>query len=115
MSRQQLAPWEQRRSERVRASLFAIWDMTQTSVSSADVIDFSADGCFMHSRNGLPKQPEVDLQLRLPTERWITARGRIIRTREPDGFGVHFTQLAGEDRAMLELLVEYYRDEQRGA
>lgn len=111
MSRQQVAIAEQRRSERVRASLFAIWDMTQSSVSSADVINFSADGCFMHSRNGLPKSSEVDLQLRLPTERWIQARGRIIRTREPDGFGVHFTEVSPEDRAMLELLVQYYRED----
>jgi hypothetical protein len=101
---------EQRRCERVRASLFAIWEMTQTTVSSADVINFSTDGCFMHSRNGLPSGPEVVLQLRLPTERWLQARGRVIRTSEPDGFGVHFTELTGEDRAMLELLVEYYRD-----
>jgi hypothetical protein len=101
---------EQRRSERVRASLFAIWEMTQTNVSSADVINLSTDGCFMHSRNGLPSRPEVDLQLRLPTERWIQARGRVIRTSEPDGFGVYFTELTGEDRAMLELLVEYYRN-----
>lgn len=109
MSRQQVAMQEQRRSERVRASLFAIWEMTQTNVSSADVINFSADGCFMHSRNGLPSRPEVDLQLRLPTERWIRTRGRIVRTSEPDGFGVHFTELTDEDRAMLELLVEYFR------
>jgi hypothetical protein len=102
---------EQRRSERVRASLFAIWDMTQQNVSSADVINFSTEGCFMHSRNGLPKKPLVDLQLRLPTERWIQTRGRVIRTSEPDGFGVHFTELTEQDRTMLELLVDYYRDE----
>jgi hypothetical protein len=83
--------------------------MTQESVSSADVINFSPDGCFMHSRNGLPKTEEVELQLRLPTERWIQTRGRVIRTSEPDGFGVHFTELKPEDRMMLELLVDYYR------
>jgi hypothetical protein len=111
LSQQQTAMQEQRRSERVRASLFAIWDMTQANVSSADVINFSTVGCFMHSRNGLPTKPVVDLQLRLPTERWIQTRGRVIRTSEPDGFGVHFTELTDEDRAMLELLVDYYRDE----
>jgi hypothetical protein len=110
LSLQQTVMREQRRSERVNASLFAIWEMTQATVLSADVINFSVDGCFMHSRNGLPTRPEVDLQLRLPTERWIQARGRIIRTSEPDGFGVHFTELTYEDRTMLELLVEYYRD-----
>lgn len=110
MSRQQTATYDQRRSERARASLFAIWEMTQAAVSSGDVINLSADGCFMHSRNGLPANPEVSLQLRLPTERWLQARGRIVHTSEPDGFGVHFTELAHEDRAMLELLVEYYRD-----
>lgn len=109
MSQQQVALQDQRRSERVRASLFAIWDMTPQSVSSADVVNLSTEGCFMHSRNGLPKKAEVDLQLRLPTERWILARGRIIRTSEPDGFGVHFTELAEQDRIMLQLLVDYYR------
>jgi hypothetical protein len=111
LSQQASARQEQRSSRRVRASLFAIWEMTQQSVSSADVINFSAGGCFMHSRNGLPSNPFVDLQLRLPTERWIQTRGRVIRTSEPDGFGVHFTELAEQDRMMLELLVDYYRDE----
>ena len=110
MSRKPEPLREQRHSERVRASLFAIWEMTQSTVSSADIINFSTDGCFMHSRNGLPKSPVVDLQLRLPTERWLQARGRVIRTSEPDGFGVYFTELAPQDRTMLELLVDYYRD-----
>ena len=63
----------------------------------------------MHSRNGLPAKEVVDLQLRLPTERWLQARGRVIRTSEPDGFGVHFTELTEQDRTMLELLVDYYK------
>lgn len=111
MSQQQRALAEQRRAERVRASLFAIWDMTQTNVASADVINFSTGGCFMHSRNGLPDKQEVDLQLRLPTERWLQTRGRIVHTHEPDGFGVNFTEMTEQDRAMLELLVDYYRGE----
>jgi hypothetical protein len=111
LSQQQIALQEQRQAERVSASLFAIWEMTQAKVSSADVINLSANGCFMHSRNGLPTKPVVDLQLRLPTERWIHTRGRVIRTSEPDGFGVHFTELTEQDRSMLELLVDYYRQE----
>jgi hypothetical protein len=111
LSQQQRAMAEQRQAERVRASLFAIWDMTQANVASADVINFSALGCFMHSRNGLPTRQVVDLQLRLPTERWIQTRGRVVRTSEPDGFGVYFTELTDEDRTMLELLVDYYRGE----
>lgn len=112
MSQHKRALREQRQAERVHASLFAIWEMTQSAVSSADVINFSTQGCFMHSRNGLPSKPVIDLQLRLPTERWMQTRGRIIRTSEPDGFGVSFTDLTDEDRMMLALLVEYYRDEQ---
>jgi hypothetical protein len=111
LSRHQTALREQRQSERVRVSLFAIWDMTQQSVSSADVVNFSREGCFMHSRNGLPTSPTVELQLRLPTERWIQTRGRIVHTHEPDGFGVSFTELSEEDRTMLGLLMDYYRDE----
>ena len=110
MSQQQRAVREQRQAERVRASLFAIWDMTQQSVSSGDVINFSANGCFMHSRNGLPSKPVVDLQLRLPTERWLHTRGRVIHTHEPDGFGVSFMELTVEDRMMLGLLIDYYKE-----
>lgn len=111
MSQQQTALREQRQKERVRVSLFAIWEMTQQSVSSGDVVNFSDRGCFMHSRNGLPTKPTVELQLRLPTERWIQTRGRIVHTHEPDGFGVSFTDLSEEDRAMLGLLMDYYREE----
>lgn len=111
MSRQKVAFREQREAERVEASLFAIWEMTQSTVSSADVINFSTTGCFMHSRNGLPSKPVVDLQLRLPTERWLQTRGRVVRTSEPDGFGLQFTELSDEDRRMLALLVDYYRNE----
>lgn len=103
---------DQRLAERVKTSLFAIWDMSQQTVASGDVINFSTNGCFMHSRNGLPTQPVVDLQLRLPTERWLVTRGRVIHTCQPDGFGVSFTEMSEEDRHMLGLLVEYYRDGQ---
>lgn len=102
---------EQRQTERIRTSLYAIWEMTQQSVLSGDVTNFSTTGCFVQSRNGLPTKPEVELQLRLPTERWIQTRGHVIHRNEPDGFGVSFTELADEDRAMLSLLAAYYRDE----
>ncbi len=41
----------------------------------------------------------------------MRTRGRVIRTSEPDGFGVAFTELTDEDRGMLALLIDYYRDE----
>jgi hypothetical protein len=103
---------EQRQSERTRASLYAIWEMTQQSVLSGDVLNFSREGCYVQSRSGLPSRPEVDLQVRLPTERWIRARASVRHTTEPDGFGLSFTGLTPEDRSMLGLLADYYREEE---
>jgi hypothetical protein len=112
LSQHQTAPQEQRRTERVSTSLYAIWEMTQQSVLSGDVTNFSTNGCFVQSRSGLPTKPVVDLQLRLPTERWIMTRGHVVHTNQPDGFGLNFTGLNDEDRMMLGLLVDYYKDEQ---
>ena len=112
MSQHQTAMREQRRTERVRTSLYAIWEMTQQSVLSGDVTNFSAAGCFVQSRSGLPTKPVVDLQLRLPTERWIRTRGHVVHTTQPEGFGVNFTELTDEDRTMLGLLIDYYKAEQ---
>lgn len=103
---------EQRLAERVSASLYAIWEMTQQSVLSGDVTNFSTTGCFVQSRHGLPTNADVELQLRLPTERWIRTRGHIVHTSRMDGFGLTFTELKDEDRTMLGLLVDYYKDEQ---
>jgi hypothetical protein len=102
---------ERRRAERVRTSLYAIWEMTQQSVFSGNVANFSVTGCFVQSKSGLPAKPVVDIRFRLPTERWMTLQGSVVYVGEQHGFGVSFAELSKEDRSMLELLMEYYREE----
>ena len=103
---------ERRQARRTKASLYAIWDLTTQSVASGHATDFSLAGCFVRSRNGLPANPQLSIQFRTPTERWLEARGEVARVGGEDGFGVSFTWLSDEDRKMLELLEEYYVDEQ---
>ena len=102
---------ERRQAERVPSSLYAIWEMTQQSVFSGDVANFSTSGCFVQSRSGVPARPVLDIRFRLPTERWMTLQGNVVYVGEQHGFGVSFAELSREDRRMLELLIEYYRDE----
>jgi hypothetical protein len=99
---------ERRRARRFNSSLYVIWDLTTQSVASGQTANFSATGCFVHSRNGLPTKPALSIRFRLPTERWMEVQGRVTRTAADDnGFGVSFTAISDEDRAMLRLLEEY--------
>ena len=65
----------------------------------------------MQSKSGVPAKPVLDIRFRLPTERWMTLQGNVVYVGEQHGFGVSFAELSGEDRSMLELLMEYYREE----
>ena len=98
---------ERRQARRFNSSLYVIWDLTTQSVASGQTLNFSATGCFIRSRNGLPAKPALSIRLRLPTERWMEIRGSVVRAGVENGFGVSFTELSDEDRAMLGLLEEY--------
>jgi c-di-GMP-binding flagellar brake protein YcgR len=98
---------ERRQARRFNSSLYVIWDLTTQSVASGQTLNFSATGCFIRSRNGLPTKPALSIRLRLPTERWMEIRGAVVRAGMENGFGVSFTELSDEDRAMIGLLEEY--------
>ena len=98
---------ERRQARRFNSSLDVIWDMTTQSVASGQTLNFSATGCFISSRNGLPTKPALSIRFRLPTERWMEVSGAVVRAGTENGFGVSFTELSDEDRAMLGLLEEY--------
>lgn len=102
-----IAMQERRQASRFNSSLYVIWDLTAQSVASGQTANFSATGCFIHSRNGLPTKPRLSIRFRLPTERWMEIQGKVVHTGWADGFGVSFTELSNEDRAMLGLLEEY--------
>jgi hypothetical protein len=99
---------ERRQARRFCTSLYVIWDLTTQSVASGQTTNVSATGCFVQSRNGLPTKPALSIRFRLPTERWMQVQGRVSRAvTDENGFGVSFTAISDEDRAMLRLLEEY--------
>lgn len=99
-----------RQAERVRTSLYAVWDLHRETVRSGTVTDLSPTGCFIQSATGLSPAERVEILLRLPTERWLSLPSTVARLQEEIGFGVRFGELACEDREMLRLLAEYYGD-----
>jgi hypothetical protein len=102
---------ERRQSERVKAGLYAIWDLTRESVSSGNVVHLSQSGCFVESRVHLNPDHPINIMLRIPTERWLSIPAKVTHVDGGEGFGVSFSSLHDLDRRMLDLLVEYYRSE----
>jgi hypothetical protein len=53
----------------------------------------------------------IKIRIRLPTERWMMLAGQVRHVLRRVGFGVQFTDLDAGDASMLDLLVDYYRDD----
>ncbi|MGH9943164.1 MAG: PilZ domain-containing protein, partial [Pyrinomonadaceae bacterium] len=69
--------------------------------------NLSAQGCFILSYARLARNEVVDGRVLLPTERWLDFRGGVAHYTEGVGFGIRFLGLTDEERAMIELVVDY--------
>lgn len=103
----------QRESERVEVdtALYILWEMADGSLGSGKITSLSRQGCFVQTKMETNPGLGLTLRLRLPTERWMLLRGRIIHVLKKVGFGMQFTEMNDADSEMLSLLLEYYREE----
>jgi hypothetical protein len=98
-------------AERVRVNLNARWqgcfDQQEGSVA-----DISTSGCFILTSGEVTPMELIDLEIQLPTERWIRLFGQVIYHIEDMGFGLRFA-VGGDDNNELKLLthfIEYARE-----
>jgi hypothetical protein len=74
------------------------------AIANTRLSDVSTDGAFVESVNQLPVGTDLRLRFQLGG-RTVEVSGRIVQSMPQFGFGVHFTQVAPEDRAALAALV----------
>ena len=81
---------EKRASKRIPVKLEVCWEKpsgTQLVVIS----DLSRGGCFIKTLAQPAIGSAINLDLRLPTGKWLSLDGTVVRCKPGDGFGVHFT------------------------
>lgn len=103
---------ELREAERVEidTAIYILWG-GEDSLRGGKITSLSKKGCFIQTRSEALSGQRIKIRIRLPTERWMMLEGEVRHVLRRVGFGVQFTALAEDDACMLDLLVDYYRDE----
>jgi len=71
------------------------------------VSNLSLSGCFFLTYAPVKFHEIVRAQILLPTERWLSIKGEVLHQVARVGFGVRFLSLSAEEKALLELVLEY--------
>lgn len=95
-------PPERRRSLRIpfTAGVVAVEPRSQTEID-AHTTDLSAYGCYVDTMSPLPAQTEIDLRLTRNGKSFHT-RARVMYCQAGVGMGLLFTEIAPEERPMIE-------------
>ncbi len=105
---------ERRRNERLRTDLHVCWEGVLTR-RSGTIVDVSASGCFILTRDDVQPKELIRLEIESPTGRAIYLWGEVVYQVPEMGFALHFTGTDPTEQAMLELLLGYLREGQGGA
>ena len=101
---------EQRRHERVTVDLHVYWGWTYDCPFQDRIISISEGGYFLRTERGAPRSQPVFVRFWLPEQK--TLRGEVRYHLERWGVGVEFKGLSADETALLNALVEYYRQKQ---
>lgn len=95
-------------AERVRVNLNARWQGCFDEQEGC-VADISTSGCFILTSGEVTPMELIDLEIQLPTERWIRLFGQVIYHIEDMGFGLRFTVGDGgnDELKLLTNFIEY--------
>ena len=95
---------ERRTNERVVVNLSAKW-RGASGMHEGRVEDLSVKGCFVNTREAVDVGEIVSLLIKLPSEQWLTLRGKVVYAQQLVGFGLRFSTLDDEERIALDQLV----------
>ena len=101
---------ERRQAERVYVRLNARWEGVLAQCEG-HIVDLSTTGCFVLSADRVKPKELIRVEIQLPTEGWIYLWGEVVYRIEEMGFALHFTGVSDIEQGMLDLLLEYMRDE----
>ena len=98
---------ERRTAERISVSLEAIWE-GMSGRRESRITDISPHGCFLESCAQTSVGERIKFLLRTPTDRWLVLNGEVAFYQPMVGFGLRFTDISEQDKAMLCQLIEFY-------
>ncbi len=99
---------ERRTTERVSVLLDASWE-GMSGHHLARVSDISIGGCFVETFGPAKTAEVLDFSVCLPGGRWLQLQGEVTYHQPHVGFGVRFTNLSDEERALIAQLIESAR------
>jgi PilZ domain len=100
---------ERRGSERKRILLEAKWEgMSRTHEARVD--DVSLGGCFVNTFGRVEMNEVVNLQIQLPSGKWLPLRGYVASCQPGVGFGLYFTSLSEDESVALKELIASVRE-----
>jgi len=101
---------ERRQADRVYVQLNARWEGVLAQCEG-HVVDLSATGCFVLTSDRVKPKELIRVEIQLPTEGWLFLWGEVVYRIEEMGFALRFTGVSDMEQAMLDLLLEFMREE----
>jgi len=98
-------PDERRNNKRKRILLEAKWESMADS-HEARVDDVSLGGCFVNTFGRVELNEAVNLQILVPSGKWMALRGRVASRQPGVRFGLAFGPLTDDETAGLSELIE---------
>jgi PilZ domain len=101
---------ERRQAERVYVRLNARWEGVMAQCEG-HIVDLSVTGCFVLTSDRVKTKELIRVEIQLPTEGWMYLWGEVVYRIEDMGFALRFTGVSEMEQAMLNLLLDFVRDE----
>jgi hypothetical protein len=95
---------ERRTNQRKRLLLEAKWE-SMSHTHEARVDDVSLGGCFVNTYGHVESDEQINLQIRLPSGKWLRIQGRVASYQRGVGFGIAFTSLTKQETEVLKELI----------
>ena len=95
---------ERRGNDRKQILLEAKWESLSRK-HEARVDDVSLGGCFVNSYAKVELGEYVDLEIQLPSGKWLSLRGHVASYQAGVGFGMSFGSLTAAETAGLKELI----------
>jgi PilZ domain len=97
-------PTNRRADHRLGINLRVRWDGI-SGQNESRISDISLGGCYVDSLSRADLGEVVNLELELPSGKWLQLQGEVTTFQEGVGFGLRFVSLSEEEKAALQQLL----------
>lgn len=103
---------ERGRAQNLRPPMHCYWGPTESCPRNGSVTSLGPGGCFVKTKAEATNQQLLFINLWLPTERWLTLRGRVTYSLPRVGFGLSFVDIPEGQLEVLILLLDFIKGSQ---